>query len=49
MNLSVDEIDIARREFQKRGNGADLRRRAEALLGFGASSPSRGFDGSSWS
>jgi len=49
MNLSVDEIDIARREFQKRGNGADLRRRAEALLGFGASSPLRGFGGSSWS
>jgi hypothetical protein len=49
MNLSVDEIDAARREFLKRGNGTALRRRAEALLGFGASSSSRGFGGSSWS
>jgi hypothetical protein len=49
MDLAVDEIDIARREFLKRGNGAALRRRAEALLGFGASSSARGFGGSSWS
>jgi hypothetical protein len=49
MNLSVDEIDLARREFLKRGNGAALRRRAEALLGFGANSSARGFGGSSWS
>jgi hypothetical protein len=48
MNLSVEDIDAARRAFQERG-GAALRRRAEALLGFGASSPSRGFGGSSWS
>jgi len=49
MNLSIDEIGAARRAFVKRGNGAALRRRTEALLGFGASSPSRGFGGSSWS
>jgi hypothetical protein len=49
MNLSIDDIDAARRAFLKRGNGAALRWRAEALLGFGASSPSRGFGGSSWS
>jgi hypothetical protein len=49
MNLSVSEIETARREFLKRGNGAALRRRAEALLGFGGSSPSGGFGGSSWS
>ena len=49
MDLSVDDIDAARRAFLKRGNGTALRRRAEALLGFGASSPSRGFGGSSWS
>jgi len=49
MNLSIDEIGAARRAFVKRGNGAALRRRAEALLGFGASSSSRGFGGSSWS
>jgi len=47
MNLSLDEIGAARRAFLNRGNGAALRRRAEALLGFGASSPSRGFGGSS--
>jgi hypothetical protein len=49
MNLSVDEIDTARRAFRERSNGAALRRRAEALLGFGASSPSRPFCESSWS
>jgi hypothetical protein len=49
MDLSIEDIDAARRAFLKRGNGTALRRRAEALLGFGASSPSRGFGGSSWS
>lgn len=49
MNMSVSEIETARSEFLKRGNGAALRRRAEALLGFGGSSPSRGFGESSWS
>ncbi|HYR21678.1 MAG TPA: DUF4912 domain-containing protein [Chthoniobacterales bacterium] len=48
MNLSIDEIGAARGAFLDRGNGAALRRRAEALLGFGASSASRGFGGSSW-
>jgi len=50
MNLSIDEIGAARRAFLKHGNGAALRRRAEALLGFGATSTStsRGFGGSSW-
>jgi len=48
MNLSLDELQTARQAFPERGNGAALRRRAEALLGFGASSPSRAFDGSSW-
>jgi len=49
MNLSIDDIDAARRTFLKRGNDAALRWHAEALLGFGASSPSRDFGGSSWS
>jgi hypothetical protein len=49
MNLSVDEIGTARRAFRERSNSAALRRRAEALLGFGASSPSRTFCESSWS
>jgi hypothetical protein len=48
MNLSIDEIEAARRAFAGRENGAALRRRAEALLGFGASSPESGFGGSSW-
>src|SRR5437867_13064046 len=48
MNLSIDEISAARRAFRERTNGATLRRRAEALLGFGATSPTRAFDGSSW-
>jgi len=48
MNLSIDEIGDAHRAFLKHGNGAALRRRAETLLGFGASSTSRGFGGSSW-
>jgi hypothetical protein len=48
MNLSIDAIDASRRAFRHRKNGAVLRRRAEALLGFGGSSPERGFDGSSW-
>src|SRR6059058_1806545 len=49
MNLSIDEMGAARRAFLDRESGAALRRRAEALLGFGASSSSRGFGGSSWS
>ena len=49
MNLPVEKLDAARREFNKRQNGAALKRRAEALLGFGASSPARGFSESSWS
>jgi hypothetical protein len=47
MNLSIDDIDADRRAFLKRENGAALRWRAEALLGFGGSSPSRGVGGSS--
>ena len=47
MNLSIDEIGAARRDFLSRGNGRALQRRAQELLGFGASSPSGGFGGSS--
>jgi hypothetical protein len=49
MDLSVDQMSAARRGFTDRRNGAALRRRAEALLGFGATSPGHGFGGSSWS
>jgi len=49
MNLPVEKLDAARRAFRSRQNGSALRRRAEALLGIGASSPARGFSESSWS
>jgi hypothetical protein len=49
MNLSLGEVHAARNSFRERSNGAALRRRAEALLGFGATSPSRPFCESSWS
>jgi hypothetical protein len=49
MNLSVDEIPPARRAFLTRANEALLRKRTEAILGFGATSPSRAFSESSWS
>ena len=49
MNLSLDQIGESRRAFAGRKNGVALRRRAEALLGFGATSPARGFSESSWS
>src|SRR5256885_14534555 len=45
MDMSIDEIGAARHGFLKHGHGTALRRRAEALLGFGASS----LGGSSWS
>ena len=48
MNLSADQIVAARHAFGSRQNGSVLRRRAEALLGVAASSPERGFGGSSW-
>lgn len=48
MNLSIDDISASRRKFADRRNGAALRRRAETLLGFGATSPTGGFGGSSW-
>jgi hypothetical protein len=47
MNLSVDEINAGRSTFLQTDARA-LRRRAESLLGFGGSSPSRGFSESSW-
>jgi hypothetical protein len=49
MNLSIDQIGDARRAFAHRKNGVALRRRAEALLGFGTTSPTGGFSESSWS
>jgi hypothetical protein len=49
MDLSIEDMSTARRTFTDRRNGAALRHRAEALLGFGATSPTGGFGGSSWS
>jgi hypothetical protein len=48
MNLSVPEMEAARRSFTDRAGQDRLRKRAEAVLGFGASSPAGGFGGSSW-
>jgi hypothetical protein len=57
MNVSLSEIELARRAFSKRSDDR-LRKRAEAILGFGATSPAGGFGlsspmaglgGSSWS
>jgi hypothetical protein len=50
MNLSLPELELARRAFADQSNAELLRKRAEALLGFGATSPSGGPGGSSsWS
>jgi hypothetical protein len=48
MNLSIDEIESARRAFLTRASQALLRKRTEAILGFGGTSSSRAFSGSSW-
>jgi hypothetical protein len=49
MNLPVEKLEAARQAFDKRQNGAALKRRAEVLLGFGPSSTSRVGSVSSWS
>lgn len=48
MDLSLDDIEAAWRAFANRATTEKLRKRAEAILGFGATSPSRGFGESSW-
>lgn len=48
MSLSLSEIEAARRAFSDRTQADRLRKRAEAILGFGATSPTGGFGGSSW-
>ena len=48
MDLSVDEIGSARRAFFS-ADAKALRKRAETLLGFSGTSPSRPFAESSWS
>jgi len=49
MNVSLDDIDAARRAFMDRADSAKLRKRTETILGFGSTSPSHGFGQSSWS
>ena len=48
MNLSLNEMRSSRSDFLARGDQPALRRRAEAILGFGATSPAHGFGSSSW-
>jgi hypothetical protein len=48
LNVSLPEIATARRAFDET-DSEKLARRTGALLGFGASSPSRGFADTSWS
>ena len=49
MDLSLSEIAAARREFIEEGDSKTLRKRTEALLGFGQTSSSPGFGGRLWS
>ena len=49
MGLSLSEIAAARRKFIEEADGETLRKRAEAILGFGSTSPSHGLAESSWS
>jgi hypothetical protein len=49
MDLSLSDLDEARRNFSKRVVDDLLRKKAEAVLGFGGTSPMGGPGGSSWS
>jgi len=58
MDVSIDDLEEARRSFSDRSVEDSLRKRAEAVLGFGGTSPAGGpggsspggaFGGSSWS
>jgi hypothetical protein len=46
MELSVSDLDMARESFEK--DDQTLRKKAEAVLGFGATSPGQAFGDSSW-
>src|SRR4029077_13662928 len=49
MDLSLADVAAARRDFAAGGLDDFLVKRAEAILGFGGTSPSGGLGGSSWS
>jgi Domain of unknown function (DUF4912) len=48
MDLSIEDMDSGRRDFSDRQDEDLLRKRTEAILGFGATSPAHGFGESSW-
>ncbi len=47
MNISLADVAAAQRAFLDSGNSDAVRKKLEAILGFGASSPAGGFGGSS--
>ena len=47
LNMSIDDLRTSRASFAERANESELRKRAEAILGFGATSPTSGFSSSS--
>ena len=49
LDMSIDDLRSDRVSFATGPNKLQLRKRAEAILGFGATSPMSGFGGSSWS
>jgi hypothetical protein len=49
MDLSCQEMNSARAALAGGAKDAPLRKRTEAILGFGATSPSQGFGPTSWS
>jgi hypothetical protein len=49
LNMSIDDLRAGRAAFAEKPNESQLRKRAESILGFGASSPAGGFSSSSWS
>jgi hypothetical protein len=49
MDLSLDQLDANQRVLRNGAASEQLRKHAEGILGFGATSPSRGFSESSWS
>jgi hypothetical protein len=49
LKMSIDDLRAGRAVFAERPNESQLRKRAESILGFGATSPSGGFGSSSWS
>jgi hypothetical protein len=48
MNISLSDLEAARQKFSDRAVDDLLRKKAEALLGFGGTSPMTGLGGSSW-